>query len=187
MPSITKIVIGTGIGAGMIWLVSYLMGKKKLGDQLDTITQARVHSVNLKGVTIRVDVVLKNPTQYSVRIKQPYVRLLFGGDLIGSSQIMDKQIELAAYKAQATDPIYVTIPVAGILKFGKSFYQAFALGQPIKLNIITMSIIDLGIKQLPYVKTDTITLNKHGAPAGAQATVHSKSKKSTKKKPNTQK
>lgn len=185
MPSITKIVIGTGIGAGMIWLVNFLLGKKKLGDQLDTITQARVHSVDLKGVTIRVDVVLKNPTQYSVRLKQPYVRLLLGGDLIGSSQIVDKQIELAAYKAQAIDPIYINIPISGILKFGKTFYQSFVQGQPVKLNVITMSVIDLGIKQIPYVKTDTVTLNKQSAPAGSKPSVSTKKKKTTKAKTKT--
>lgn len=160
MASISKIIGGTTIVAGLAWLGYYLFGKKQLGDKMDTLTSGSIHSLNLQGLTIRVNVVLKNPTQYSIKIKQPYVKLLLNnGKLIGSSQIVNKQIEILPYGVQQIDPIYVTIPISGLLALGNSFYQMLLKKQPVKITVITMSIIDLEVKMLPYVKKDEITLN----------------------------
>lgn len=160
MAKFGKILIGTGIFATLIYGLTKLLGKKQLGNKLDTITQASIHSLDLKGLVVRVNVVLKNPTQYSIRIKQPYVRLLLGdGKLIGSSQIIDKLIEILPYGVQQIDPIFLTIPVSGLLALGGGFYQMLLKKQPVKIAVITMSIIDLGVKMIPYVKTDDFTLN----------------------------
>jgi hypothetical protein len=88
------------------------------------------------------------------------VKLLFAnGKLIGSSQIVDKKIEIKPYGVQSIDPIYVTIPISGLIAMGNSIYQMLLKKQPVKITIITMSIIDLDLKMLPYVKKDEITLN----------------------------
>jgi len=159
MAKIGKILIGTGIGAGFIYLLSTLLGKKKLGDKLDTITLASIHNLDLKGLVVRIDVVLKNPTEYSVRIKQPYVRLLIGDKLIGSSQIQNEVIEIKGYSSlPLKNPIYITIPASGLLSLGGSFYQALVKKQPITLTVHTLSSIDLGSRWIGYDKKDNISL-----------------------------
>src|SRR5689334_9192373 len=95
-----KILVATGIAAGIgsiIWAVSYLMGKKNVGDKLDTVTTAIIHSLKLNGLTLRIDVVLKNPTEGTLTIKQPYVKVLFADKVIATSQIQDKEIAIAKY------------------------------------------------------------------------------------------
>src|SRR5688572_20813204 len=112
-----KILIGTGIAAGIggiIWAVSWMLGKKKVGDKLDTVTTAMIHSLKLNGLTLRIDVILKNPTEGTLTIKQPYVKVLFENKVIGTSQIQDKVIEIAKYGAKPVDPIYLTIPATGL-------------------------------------------------------------------------
>jgi len=161
MASIGKIILGTGAAAGLIWLVSALMGKKKLGDKLDTRTLATIHKFDLKGgLVIRVEVVLSNPTQYSLRIKKPYVRLLLEKDLIGASEIKDVNIEIKPYNSEKMkESIFVTIPTVKLLSLGKGLYQSLIQKKPVKLNVQTISQIDLGVKWIGYQQDTPITLN----------------------------
>ena len=92
--SAKKILITTGIVAGiggLVWGASYLIGKKKVGDKLDTVTTVNVHSLNFKGLTLRIDVILKNPTEGTLKIKQPYVKILFENKVIGTSQVSGRK------------------------------------------------------------------------------------------------
>lgn len=159
MASIGKILLGTGIGAGVIYVIANLMGKKKLGDKLDTRTLAAIHNLDTKGLVIRVEVVLSNPTEYSLRIKHPYIRLLVGTSLIGSSAIKNAVVEIKPYTSEKLkDPIYITIPLLGLLKLGGTFYQTLIKKQPVTLTVHTLSSIDTGVKWLGYEKKDPITL-----------------------------
>ena len=178
-----KILLGTGVGAGLLWIVSNLMGKKKLGDKLDTRTLAAIHNLDTKGLVIRVEVVLSNPTEYSLRIKHPYIRLLLETKLpdgkpgqpklIGSSDIKNAVVEIKPYSSQKLkDPIYITIPLTGLLSLGGSFYQTLIKKQPLTLTVHTLSSIDLGGKWLGYEKKDPMTLQpkKAAAPGKPKAT-----------------
>jgi len=159
MAKLGKIIIGTSIGAGIIFALTKLLGKKKLGDKLDSITQASIHNFDEKGLVVRIDVVLKNPTEYSVRIRQPYVRLLVGDSLVGTSQVKSNIIEIKSYSAAALkEPIYITIPLSKLLTLGGTFYQALAKQQPVIITVNTLSSIDLGAKWIGYDKKDPITL-----------------------------
>jgi hypothetical protein len=169
MASIGKILLGTGIGAGVIYVIANLMGKKKLGDKLDTRTLAAIHSLDLKGLVIRVEVVLSNPTEYSLKIKHPYIRLLIETKqadgkagppkLIGASTIRNEVIEIKPYISEKLkEPIYITIPLTGLLSLGGSFYQTLVKKQPVTLTVHTLSSIDTGVKWLGYEKKDPITL-----------------------------
>ncbi|MBL7933151.1 MAG: hypothetical protein JNL60_14690 [Bacteroidia bacterium] len=156
-----KILIGTGIVAtigGIAWTINYLMGKKKVGDKLDTITTAMVHSVKLNGLTLRIDVILKNPTEGTLTIKQPYVKVLFENKVIGTSQLQDKVIEIAKYGAKPIDPIYLTIPATGLLTLGDGLFKVLLKKQPAKITTITTTSIKIGNSFVNYEKPDVITL-----------------------------
>ena len=75
MSKLKNIVIGTTIGAGVIGLVSYLLGLKRTSAELESVATAMIHSVKLDGLTVRIDVILKNPTNSSLTIKYPFVKL----------------------------------------------------------------------------------------------------------------
>lgn len=160
MASIGKILFGAGIGAGLIYALANLLGKKKLGDKLDTLTTASIHNLGLNGLTVRIDVVLNNPTEYTVRIKQPYVRVLVGDKLMGTSQLQNQVIEIKPYApVKLKEPIYLTIPVVSLLSLaGGTFYKALMQKLPVNITVHTLSSIDLGARWIAYEKKDTITL-----------------------------
>jgi hypothetical protein len=156
-----KILIGTGIAAavgGLVWGISYLLGKKKVGDKLDTVTTAMIHSLKLNGLTLRIDVILKNPTEGTLTIKQPYVKVLFANKVIGTSQIQDKVIEIAKYGAKPIEPIYLTIPATGLLTLGDGLFKVLIKKQPAKITTVTITSIKIGSKYVTYEKPDVITL-----------------------------
>jgi len=156
--SAVKIFVGTTIGAGVLWLAYYLNGKKKVGDKLDTVTSASVHSLQLTGLTIRIDVILKNPTEYSLTLKQPYVRILFQDKLIGTSQLKDFIIEIPKYGVKAVDPIFITVPATGLLTLGNGLFKYLIKKQPATITTITITSIQVGGKFIGYEKKDVINL-----------------------------
>jgi hypothetical protein len=156
-----KILIGTGITVGiggLIWGISYLLGKKKVGDKLDTVTTAMIHSLKLNGLTLRIDVILKNPTEGTLTIKQPYVKVLFDNKVIGTSQIQNKEIVIAKYSTKPFSAIYLTIPATGLLTLGDGLFKVLIKKQPAKITTITMTSIKIGNKYVSYEKPDVITL-----------------------------
>lgn len=174
MARVGKILIGTGIGAGLLYLLTNLLGKKKLGDKLDTLTTAMIHSLDLKGLTVRIDVVLNNPTEYTLRIRQPYVRLLVEDKLVGNSQVENQEIEIKPYAAvRLNSPIYITVPLTGLLSVGGTFYRALKAQQPVNIKVDTMTSIDLGGRWVGYQKQDTIAL-KPKLPAKPKASSNAK-------------
>lgn len=152
--SATKIFLGTTVGAGLIWLAAYLSGKKKTGDKLDTETKVNVHSVKLNGLTLRIDVILKNPTEGTLTIRQPYVRVLFDKKLIGTSTIKNTLIDIPGYGVKALDAIYLTIPATGLLTLGDGLFKVLLKKQPAKITAITISSVKLGGKFVPYEKAE---------------------------------
>lgn len=156
-----KILIGTSIAAGiggLAWGITYLLGKKKVGDKLDTVTTAIIHSLKLNGLTLRIDVILKNPTEGTLTIKQPYIKVLFENKVIATSQIQDKVIEIVKYGAKPIEPIYLTIPATGLLTLGDGLFKVLIKKQPAKITTITITSLKIGSKYITYEKPDVITL-----------------------------
>lgn len=154
----TKIFVGTTIGAGAIWLAYYLFGKKKVGDKLNTVTSASVHSIKLTGLTLRIDVILKNPTEYGLRLKQPYVKVLFKDKVIGTSEIKNSIIEIPKYGVKSVEPIFITIPATGLLTLGDGLFKFLVKKEPATITTITTTSIQIGGKFISYEKPDVITL-----------------------------
>lgn len=159
--SAKKILITTGIVTGiggLVWGANYLLGKKKVGDKLDTVTTVNVHSLNFKGLTLRIDVILKNPTEGTLKIKQPYVKILFENKVIGTSQVSDKVIEIVKYGAKAIEPIYLTIPATGLLTLGDGLLKILTKKQEAKITTVTMTSIYILGKYREYSKQETTSL-----------------------------
>src|SRR4051812_21833105 len=110
MPSWGKILLGTTIGAGIAGAVAYAMLLKRMGTQLESVATAKIHSIKLDGITIRIDVQMKNPTASSVKLKFPFVKILFKDKIIGSSKVINKDITIPAYGEAKIDGVMITMP-----------------------------------------------------------------------------
>jgi hypothetical protein len=153
-----KIIVGTSIGAGIVGIISYVSRLNKANAQLESVTTANIYSIKTDGLTIRVDVQLKNPSNSAFKLKFPFVKVLYNDSTIGTSQVVNKDIELPAYGEAKINAIMIKIPFKGILSLTSGIASLLLKKQSVPLFIKTITTIDLGWKQVPYEKTDSITL-----------------------------
>lgn len=158
--NLKKILIGTGIGGGLIAGATYLFRLKRTSAELESIATVNVHKLDLKGLVLRVDVQLKNPTKTKLKIKFPFVKLIYKDTTIGSSQVLDKDIEIPSYGEAVAEKIMISIPLKGIFSLSAGLIKSLSTGESVKLNSKTISTIDLGWKKLPYEKMEELTLKK---------------------------
>lgn len=163
MPSLKKILVGAGIGGGLIAGGAYLLRLRKTGAELETVTSVMVHKLDLKGITLRVDATLKNPTKTKLRIKFPFVKLIYKDATIGSSQVIDKDIDLPPFGEARVGKIMIQVPLKGFFSIGAALFQSLQTGEAVKMKTKVISSIDLGWHKLPYEKTEEITVKKEKA------------------------
>src|SRR6476620_10039931 len=118
MPSWGKIFLGTTLVAGIGGAVAYALRLKRTGTQLESIAAAKIHSIKLDGLTVRIDVQLKNPSSTSLKIKFPFVKILFQDKVIGTSKVINKDITIPAYGEAKIDGIMITVPLTGLASLG---------------------------------------------------------------------
>ena len=157
-----KIIVGTGIGAGIIGAIAYFSRLNRTNAELETVATAKLHSLKLDGLTVRIDVKIKNPTNNSFKIKFPFVKLLYKDKTIGTSQVVNKDITIPEYGEAVVEAIMVKIPVTGLLSLGGGLFSLLSKNQAVTIAVKTITTIDLGWKQMPYEKTDNSTLNPAG-------------------------
>jgi len=153
-----KIITGTGIGAGIAGIITYLVRMKRTSVELETVVAAKIHSLAVDGLTVRVDLRLKNPTNNAFKIKFPFVKVLYEDKTIGSSQVINKDIQIPAYGEAVIDSIMIKMPILSLLSVSAGLYNLLVNKKAVNLVIKTITTIDLGWKQLPYEKTDNINL-----------------------------
>lgn len=157
-----KIIVGTGIGAGIIGAIAYFSRLNRTNTELETVATARLHSLKMDGLTVRIDVQIKNPTNNSFKIKFPFVKLLYKDKTIGTSQVINKDITIPEYGEAVVEAIMVKIQVTGLLSLGGGLFSLLSKNQAVTIAVKTITTIDLGWKQMPYEKTDNSTLNPAG-------------------------
>lgn len=161
MPDWKKIIIGTGITAGLAAIGYKLLSAKKTGQQLEVVHMAMIHKVDTKGVSIRLDVVLKNPGSDELIIKHPFVKVEYKGTTLGSSQVSNVDIKIAKFSEQKLQPIYISIPLKGIFSLAFNLLQAITRKEEIKVNIKTITSMLLGFnKWIPYETSQEVILLK---------------------------
>jgi len=155
-----KIAVGTVVGGALIGGTIYVVRLNKMNAELETVPMAKIHKLDLTGLTIRVDVQLKNPTRTPLKIKFPFIKLVYKNTTIGSSQVVDKDISIPAFGEAVIQQIMIRIPLMNIFSLSGSLIRAVQSKEPVKLDVKTISTIDLGWKKVPYSKSDTITLSQ---------------------------
>ena len=153
-----KIMLGTTIGAGVVGLITYVTRLNRTSAQLESVTTANIYSLKADGLMIRVDVQLKNPNSTTFKLKFPFVKVVYAGKTIGTSQVINKDIQLPAYGEAKIDAIMVKIPFTSILSLSSGLFKMLVNKEPAKISVTTISTIDLGWKKVPYEKTDDIIL-----------------------------
>lgn len=158
--NLKKILIGAGIGGGLIAGATYLLGLRRTSVELETVPTVMVHKIDLKGITLRVDVKLKNPTKTELKIKFPFVKLIYKDSTIGSSDVINKDVTIPSFGEAVASNIMIQVPLLGIFSLAGGMVKALQNGESVKINVKTISTIDLGVKTVPYEKEQEITIKK---------------------------
>ena len=148
------------IGGGVIAGYSYYMKMKKTEAELEIVPDASIHSVNWDGITIRLDLLMKNPTKGSFSIKFPFVKLTYKNTLVGSSTVMNKDIKIPAYGEAKIEKLLVNIQILSIFSVSSSILKAIQSKEPVKITATLMTTIDLGITTIPFEESHEVTLKK---------------------------
>jgi hypothetical protein len=156
MNLLAKIVIGAGAATG----IGYLIKLGRMNSEMETVASAKIHKLDLSALTIRVDLLLKNPTKGSLKIKYPFVKIVYNEKTIGSSQAINQDIEIPSFGQAQVNAIMIQIPLLNLITFGASILKALQENAGIKIQLKTISTIELAFKSVPYEKTEDITLKK---------------------------
>lgn len=156
----TKILTTSVIGVGAVAGWTYVKNLKKAQAELEVVPKASIHQLSWDGLTIRLDVLLKNPTKGSFSIKFPFVKLLYKETVIGSSEAIDKEIKIPAFGQAMIDKVLVQIPMTNVFSTVFTLVKTLIGGDSATLAIRTLTTINLGIIKLPYENKQEVQLKK---------------------------
>ena len=160
MASVNKIIMGTAIGAGVVALISYFSNMRRASVQLEVIPNASIHSLSWTGLTIKVDAVLKNPTAARFKVKFPYIKISHKGTTLGSSQVLNKDIEIPAYGQVVIEGMMVEFGTLSFFSVAYDIIKALNNKEAVALVLQIITTIDLGWSKIPYQEKKEITLKK---------------------------
>jgi hypothetical protein len=158
MTSTGKLITGSLLGAGLVAGFAYWKQLKRMENNLVVIPSASLAKLNLDGLIIRVDAVLKNPTKGSFALKFPFIKLLYKDVVIGSSQAVNQDITIPAFGEAKVEKVMVNIPVENLFSMAASIFNAIRNKEKVKLKIETITEIDIGWIQQPYQTTQEVVL-----------------------------
>lgn len=158
--SLAKILTGTAIGGIAIAGWAYLKNLRTAGAELVVVPKATIHSLSWNGLTIRLDVLLKNPSNGSFSLIAPFIKLLYKDTTIGSSTPVNKEFRLPAHGELMIDKIMVQIPMSNVFSVAFALIKALTAGEAATLIVRTTTTINLGIIKLPYEDKQDITIKK---------------------------
>lgn len=148
------IAIGVGAAAAL-YGASYLIKLNRLSNELETVTKVKIHKVSLTGIDLRIDVTLKNPSGGSINVKHPFVKMIYGGSTIASSQIKDVNIKIEKFTEVGIDPVMISIGFLALATTAPALLKEYRDTGKLNLMVKTVTTIN---DRLPYTKTDNIIL-----------------------------
>ena len=156
----TKILTTSVIGVGAIAGWTYVKNLKKAQAELEVVPKASIHQLSWDGLTIRLDVLLKNPTKGSFSVKFPFVTLLYKEATIGSSQAINKEIKIPQFGEVLIDKIMVQIPMDSVFSVVFTLIKTLFNKEVVTLTVRTLTHINLGWVVLLYENKQEVQKKK---------------------------
>jgi hypothetical protein len=155
-----KVLAGSVIGIGAIATIAYFKRINRAQAQLEVVPSANIYKLSLEGLTIKVDALLKNPTGASFRIKYPFIELTHKNVLVGSSQVVNKDIKIPAYGQVLIKDMMVNIPVLSFFSVVYDMIRSLMNGSSIVFTIGVITTVDLGWTQVAYEHKQDMAIKK---------------------------
>lgn len=155
------IILGVGVGVAAFIGGSYLMKLKRLSSELESVTKVSIHKVSLTGIELNIEVKLKNPSGGSIKVKHPFVKMIYAGKTIASSQVKNSDVTITKFSEVNLEPIRISIGLVSLATTVPELLKEYRQTGKVKLIVHTTTTIN---DKLPYTKIENITLGS-GKPA----------------------
>jgi hypothetical protein len=92
---------------------------------------------------------MKNPAKGDFIIKFPFVKLIYKDAMIGSSQVVNKDITVPSYGQVSVEKIMIDVPLENVFSVTTSLLKALQSKEPVTIQakILTTVIIGLVLSQ----------------------------------------
>lgn len=160
MSATNKIIAGTVLGVGAMAAIAYFKNINRAQAQLQVIPNASIYQLSLEGLTVKVDALLKNPTGASFKIKYPFIQLTHKNVLVGSSQVVNKDIKIPAYGQVLIKDMMVKIPVLSFFSVVYDMVQSLLSNKSIVFTIAVITTVNLGWTEVAFEHKQDLTVKK---------------------------
>jgi hypothetical protein len=143
------------LGAAGLAGGAYFLGLGRLSKELETVTKGLIHKVTLTGLTIRIDVTLKNPSAGTIKVKYPFVKLLYGESTLGSSEVKNKDFSIPQFGEVTLEPIYLTLGFLSLATSAASLLRDYRSSGKLTLTVRTVTTLNGNV---PFSKSEEITI-----------------------------
>jgi hypothetical protein len=161
MSKSSRFLFGAGAVAAIYLGGRYVLKLNRLSNELESETKVSIHSVSLSGIELSIKVRLKNPSGGSLKVKHPFVKMIYGEKTIASSQVKDSNIEIPKFSEVNLEPIKIKLGFLALATTVPALVKEYR--ETGKLNMVVHTVTTIN-DSLPYSKTDNITIGG-GKPA----------------------
>jgi len=100
-----------GIVGGLAYGVYKVLGMKKISEKVITsLSNPRVHAIDLRGMVVRTEIKVDNPTRSRMTITKPVITLYTNGRYISSSKPENKIFRIEPLSQTVIDTIEMAVP-----------------------------------------------------------------------------
>lgn len=173
METSTKLVLG---GAAALAALTLISGSRlqAFSKQFVLTTSARVQSINFSGLTLAIDIVFKNPTDASLKLKHPFITLfdsqasLDANEPLLSSTVENTYYTIAPNSETALKPVLIGIDLfsVSLALTLKDLVARYLKGLPVTLYGKALSQVN---GTIPVAQTFTSTFQKNKAAKTVQS------------------
>lgn len=168
-----KYIIGAGIA---FWGGRHLYQLHRAGKKVVVSVGGRVHKVSFEGVVVVMNYNIKNPTNSSIEMSTPLIKLSYDSTILASSSMalveVPKEVRsekgrilIRPFKETGQITTSILLPTLSLLGTGaklltrlKNRLLSDSDEAPIKFEIDTTSTVFTNIGNYPYDETETINI-----------------------------
>ena len=152
--------IWTGIILAAIAAGVYGLSKlSHASGQIVTQVKARVFSIDFTKLVIAIDVIIKNPTNTNITIKYPFLKLLYKGGVLASSDLKNETISIPPFSQTTITNIQIPLSylyMAGLA--GEVVQKIKDKTYKIKLTVVTDTNVLFAGNIIPFSSSQDISI-----------------------------
>jgi hypothetical protein len=156
----TTLIGGSLLGVGIIWLATKVNRFKRMQKNIEVFPTVKLYKLDWNELVLKVDVLVKNPSNNTVQFRYPFIKIKHKDSLIGTSIANGTLLYLPAFGQLNITGMVVQIPLSNLFGALSEILAVIKSNKPVMLTIQTLSSLKTALVEIPINETATITLKK---------------------------